>query len=244
MPNPNIAITPVNNLDGVGNSVVDSGDPRSWWQKVTDGWNDFWSKVGQSIDQNHQANVGITNPYGTLEGVGASQAEPVSSTDLAGSSTDTESIDTAFEDALDGGVSVSDYMRNNPDASIEDVFKFMASQSDEWAEKYMDYVLEKQSIQEQNDYTANREDTAYQRLVEDLKKAGLNPALMYGSSASTSASGSVGVVKASEGANTRTLSNYDKLKRLILAYMTYQVGVADKAINGSTKLFEAILRMF
>lgn len=132
--------------------------------------------------------------------------------------------------------SLSDYMRDNPGLGFEDYLKYMAQHSDEYAEKYLDYLIEQGSIDKANQYTASREDTAYQRLVQDLKSAGINPAMMFGSSASISASGASGIVKASEGANSRSIANYSKLKKLILGYMSYELakgfGTANSIMNG------------
>lgn len=44
----------------------------------------------------------------------------------------------------------------------------------------------------QNEWTAQREDTQYQRLVDDLQKAGLNPAMLFGKSAQPVSSPSAG----------------------------------------------------
>lgn len=44
----------------------------------------------------------------------------------------------------------------------------------------------------QNEWTAQREDTQYQRLVHDLLKAGLNPAMLFGKSAQPVSSASAG----------------------------------------------------
>lgn len=157
------------------------------------------------------------------------------SVDVQGDSGSTDSFDTQFADAMKGSPSLAQYIQENPDLNPEDYFKFMANNSDEWAEKWIDYVLEKQSIDEQNQYLASREDTAYQRLVSDLKKAGLNPAMMYGSSASPQGGSSVGVVKASEGANSRSIGNYDKLKKLILGYMLMQLNASLGLTNMTGK---------
>ena len=146
------------------------------------------------------------------------------------------------EDPIDneGGFSLAQYMQENPGLGYEDYMKVAAAYSDEFAEKYLDYLTEKGELDKANAYTAEREDTAYQRLVKDLKAAGLNPAMMYGSSASTSASGSQGYVKMTEGANSRGVTNYSKLKNLILAYMSYELkkslGITNSVLNGVGKL--------
>ena len=140
----------------------------------------------------------------------------------------------------EGGFSLAQYMQENPGLSYEDYMRVAAAYSDEYAEKYLDYLTERGELDKANAYTAQREDTAYQRLVEDLKKAGLNPAMMYGSSASTSASGSQGYVKMTEGANSRAVGNYSKLRNLILAYMGYELkrslGITNSVIKGVNSL--------
>lgn len=142
-----------------------------------------------------------------------------------------------------GEASVSAYMASHPGASYEEVMEYMASQSDEWAEKYLDYLAEKGEIDRANEYTASREDTAYQRLVADLKSAGLNPAMLFGSSASPSSAGAVGYTKLSEGANSRSVGNYSKLKNLILAYMKYEFDKSIKISNTAMSGFKAILSL-
>lgn len=158
--------------------------------------------------------------------------------------TDTGVVDTDIADALEGAPSVSDYIGSHPEASAEDIMKFMSSNSDEWAQKYIDYMLEKQSIDEQNAYTASREDTAYQRLTQDLIKAGLNPAMIYGGHANISAGGSTGTVKLSGDPVSSSISNFEKLKRLLLLYMTFQVSSALGLTNSAGKGLSSLLSLF
>lgn len=143
---------------------------------------------------------------------------------------------------------LSQYMSENPDLGYEDYLKYMSQHSEEWAEKYLDYLTERGELDRANDYTASREDTAYQRLVEDLRKAGLNPAMMYGSSASISPGGSQGYVKMSEGANSRAVGNYKKIQEILLKYMMYELasalGITNSIFNGIGsigKLFTSLL---
>ena len=125
---------------------------------------------------------------------------------------------------------LSQYMSENPDLGYEDYLKFMSQHSEEWAEKYLDYLTERGELDRANEYTASREDTAYQRLVEDLRRAGINPAMMYGSSASISPGGSQGYVKMTEGANSRAVGNYKKIQDILLKYMMYELASAFKLL--------------
>ena len=157
-----------------------------------------------------------------------------------------------LQEDLNAGVGSSnplaDFLRDNPHVSPEQAYYHLARDSDEYAEKWLDYLLEKQSIAEANAYTASREDTAYQRLTADLKKAGLNPALLYGGSASISNAGSSGVVNMSGSAKSDQVSNFTKLKKILLSYMTYQwqkeIGEAKFGSQFGIQLMSMILSMF
>ncbi len=167
---------------------------------------------------------------------------PETTTVEAGGST--EDVDTALNDALQGSVSLSDYIKNHPGQTPEQYFEFMANNNDEWAEKWLDYYLEKKGIEEANSYTASREDTAYQRLVSDLRAAGLNPAMMFGGSASTHAAGSISAASPSSGANSASINNYSKMKKLLLAYMMMQIQLALGLSGNFSKAFTSLMGAF
>lgn len=71
--------------------------------------------------------------------------------------------------------------------------KYQADHGDPTAlDRLLDYFMSEQSSQNARDWTAQREDTQYQRLVKDMKAAGLNPyafATMGASPISSSSSG-------------------------------------------------------
>lgn len=69
---------------------------------------------------------------------------------------------------------------------------------------------------QQNEWTASREDTAYQRATADMEAAGLNPALMYGSgnaaASSGSASADVGASLSDMLGSASTLAEIENMK--------------------------------
>lgn len=176
-----------------------------------------------------QDNPGATSEDAGLAMVSGMNQDQITSfkdmTNVIGDYKSTAMAQTEPENTL------SEVLSNHPDWSYEQILAYMAKHSEEWAEKYLDYLTEKGELTQANEYTANREDTAYQRLVADLRQAGLNPAMMYGGSANISAGGSQGYIKMTEGANSRQVNNYSKVQQLLLAYMTYQM----KMMFGSIK---------
>lgn len=60
------------------------------------------------------------------------------------------------------------------------------------ADKLIGYLMSEESAQTARDWTASREDTQYQRLVDDLKSAGINPYAILATAGSPVSSGSNG----------------------------------------------------
>lgn len=185
---------------------------------------------------------------GTAGGLGVINQglEPIVEHYDMGSSSD------SFQDTIGGDATnivastsspLSDYLKDHPGASGDELLRYMAGQNDEYGEKYMDYLLERESIDRANAYTAGREDTAYQRLVGDLRAAGLNPAMMFGSSASTSSSGSAGTISPSSGANNRIAGQNNNVRKLLLSYMTYELSKHIAQSNLAYKDFNTFLNM-
>lgn len=74
-------------------------------------------------------------------------------------------------------------------------------------EKLLDYYSTEQSLKTARDWTAQREDSAWQRTVEDLKKAGISPYFLSGGSplvSSSSGHGYTGSQMTSSSNNLRT----------------------------------------
>lgn len=87
-------------------------------------------------------------------------------------------------------------------------------------DKLLTYYMSERSLKSAQDWTAEREDTQYQRLVEDLKKAGINPNVLFmGGSASPVSSTSGGRTYSSTGigqsARNRDNNANDLVQKLI-----------------------------
>lgn len=156
---------------------------------------------------------------------------------------ESNTLDTIPAQQVEPSPTLAEYMKDNPDLSPEEYMKYMSQHSEEWAEKYLDYITEQEQLNNANEYTAMREDTAYQRLVDDLRQAGLNPAMMFGSSASPQASGSQGYIRMTEGANSRAVGNSTKLQKIILGYMLYQLEKELGSMNAASNFIGSIGRL-
>lgn len=205
----------------------------------------FLDRLGQAL-QNYQSGGQISGYHFTPldplddQNGGIEKADPgYSGSDVSTDDVGTEAdhgsgeSDAGAQQVLqnEGGFSLSKYMQENPGLSYEEYLQQAALHSDEYAEAYLNYLTERGELDRANQYTAEREDTAYQRLVQDLKAAGLNPAMMYGSTASTTTHPSQGYVKMSEGANSRSVANYSKLKELILNFQKFAFEQTYKTSN-------------
>lgn len=213
---------------------VDRNNPNSYLspQNITEG-NPYYGDNIPGMKEVYD-NAGLSEEYNAHYGLQDDQDR-----------TGYEKDESQTYENVSTGASLSEYLQSHPGATYEDAMKYMAQYSDEWAEKYIDYIGEQEGLNKANEYTAQREDTAYQRLVADLRAAGLNPAMMYGSSASpVGSSGSQGYVKMSEGATSRGISNYSKIKNMILAYLSYELkkglGIANATFDGIDSVFNAI----
>ena len=94
-----------------------------------------------------------------------------------------------------GGNDVSGDRSNyaNWNGNWQGYLEYLVSKGDSAAaDKLFSYLMSEQSAQTARDWTANREDTQYQRLVDDLKAAGINPYAMLASAGSPVSSSSGG----------------------------------------------------
>lgn len=90
-----------------------------------------------------------------------------------------------------GGLNLDDYSNWNGD--WYGYMKYKAEKGDaEWMERYWNYMMGEQSAATAREWTANREDTAYQRMAADMRAAGINPYALMQSTAGPISSSSSG----------------------------------------------------
>lgn len=139
----------------------------------------------------------------------------------------------SFKDFLTGmfgnvGQSASDFFHSAEDYNYnvvdhpasgnrdwEDIFSHLADSDDAWLEKWINWMMQSDMMQKQMDWQEYMSGSQYQRMINDLKAAGLNPWLalqggVSGSSYGSVSAPSVGYTSPSYQANQKEI-NEDKI---------------------------------
>lgn len=166
------------------------------------GFSQAQGAVGSSEGWNTSVNDGWTDSAGSSWGSSASEAW--NSMDSEGWS---NSVNDSWSESQSGGSSASDAWNSSygrtygREASAQDIANAEAANKanvDMWN---MQAKYNAEEAKKERDWSQYMQDTYYQRLVKDLKSAGLNPILAlsgYGSSAPTGATASTGLASAAK----------------------------------------------
>ena len=123
-----------------------------------------------------------------------------------------------------------------------DYLKSQAEKGDAWAlDKYYNYYLSEMSANSARKWTAEREDTAYQRLKQDLIKAGLNPAILAQTNAGPITSASSGNNYQGSTATSAYKTDQDNSMKWKIADMNAAVKVAVAGMNNITGIMTTFI---
>lgn len=214
MPEQNITPVISGNSSTLGGDGYDTGHPVSdWWNRVSDGWKNFWSDIGDRLHSYYdQSQVGNQSSAALGEGIASG--------------------DTSFEGSL---ADVADVVQNGSSAQVAqnvDISSLLGSSaksSDKYIqayydlykktgnvaylEKLIDYAANLDATSSARDWDKMMSDTSFSRLMADIKKSGLNPWLALQNGFGQASSGSVGAANVpGSSASSQAVSERNNLR--------------------------------
>lgn len=192
-----------------------SSSAQSWATNVANGFNDWSNSVQDgSIFQNMQN--GFNDFAGQIKDWFTNQKDQA------------QTAIEHFTGIDSGSAKEFDFDNENPVDNFLEAYQ--QTGDDAWLEKYLDDLLSQYNTQSARDYETQMSNTAFSRLVEDIKSAGYNPwmALQSGmnsaSTPSVAASGTSGVSQSSQKTQ-KLLNTQDNIISIIRLLASVVMGV-------------------
>lgn len=221
----------------LGNAAKSIGSSaRSVWDNVSGGLTDAWNWAKGAADKvGHFFTADIPSFF--AKGAGESIGSGVES----GISPIISGFDALFKDLIDkannpetfiapdtgegvDGGDESGSARKRAEDNLGFLNQLVGSLSGE--NQRILQELQREAAQEQYKFSKEMSSTAYQRAVTDMRKAGLNPAVMFaGNGASAASTPQVGI--ASVASENQLLSNFNSAAQLLSALGSLLKGVGE-----------------